>query len=179
MCEPEYSLNLLHRKHPFYVFFLKAYSIAFFFLFAIWHCLLLAKACCCKVRINDKSQAESCCSIRVPRFHSLGVLSKHNFECEQSTSSMQSITRLLLYQTLIAGCLLSYASGFVSCHVTRNRILQAAFAFEECYVFLRLSFPAPQCLPLQLLSHSLMLLSATYFVTRLLFLCVPIISFML
>lgn len=31
MCEPEYSLNLLHRKHPFYLFFLKAYSIAFFF----------------------------------------------------------------------------------------------------------------------------------------------------
>lgn len=55
MCEPEYSLNLLHPKHAFYTFFfLKgAYSIAFFFLFAIWHCLLLAKACCCKVRIND------------------------------------------------------------------------------------------------------------------------------
>lgn len=73
MCEPEYSLNLLHRKHPFYLFFLKAYSIAFFSF-----CHLTLPASCQSLLLQGTNQRQIASWIvmlypraKVPQFGSI------------------------------------------------------------------------------------------------------------
>lgn len=163
---------------PFIHFFKGAYSIAFFFLFAIWHCLLLlAKACCCKVRINDNLIANPTfprVSWTAPLYPCAKTPQFGNAKWTQSTAMKHLAvnnkgviipdlnSRLLMLRSWLCFLSRDAQSYAASC----PRLINVTFPFPW-------AFPAPQCLSLQLLSHSLTLLSATYFVTRLHFFTCP------
>lgn len=115
--------------------------------------------------LHFQGLAEPRCSNHVPIFHNLGMPSERNL---LQWKHLEMNNKGVIIPVLASRMLTLHPW---LCFLSRDAQSYAAICSRLMNIMFL--FPAPPCLPLQLLSHSLTLLSATYLVMRLHFFTCP------